>query len=801
MRRLSAGLLVVAAVAWTAAVPSPDSYFGHRMGADRTVLDWPRVVSYFHALEKSSDRLRLTELGKSTEGRPFIAVTIAAPETLRRLDRYAWIQRKLADARTTPASEAERLVAEGKTVVMITCSIHSTELASTPAAIEFAYKLLTADTPKRRAILADTILILVPTLNPDGLDLVSSWYRKTLGGNFEGTSPPELYQKYAGHDNNRDWYFFTQAETRLTVDRLHNLWHPQIVYDVHQQGVAASRIFVPPWMDPIEPNIDPILAQECNQVGAGIASDLTAAGKTGVVINALYDFWSPARHYQAYHGGLRVLTEAASARLASPITVRPEQVETSALGYNPRERSWNYLEPWTGGQWHLRDIVDYELTAMESVMYQAALRREDMLRNFYRVGRRAIEGPDGALVFPPLQPDPAAARKLLETLAFGLVEVERAGAAFEAAGSQYGPGAYIIRLRQPYGPFAKTLLERQDYPDLRLYPGGPPKRPYDVTAHTLPLLMGVRVDPLASVPKVALRPAREFAFQLAARRPPFNGLPAGDSDSWAAVNRMWRAGEAVWRDAGSGDFFPEFVPLRNTSRLARPRLGVYRSFIPAIDEGWTRWVLEQFGFEYASVRNPEVLSGPLRNRYDVLIFPDQTPASIHSGYRAGSMPPEYVGGLGDRGAEALKTFAAAGGTLIFLNRSCEYATSRLGIPLKNAVRDLPNREFYAPGALLNVQIDPASPLAYGLPGAFAIWNESSPAWDARASSDARVVLRYPDSGLLASGWLLGEKYLAGKAAVVEYRMVAGRAILFGMRPQYRGQSWQTFKLLFNALVQ
>lgn len=801
MRRLTAGLLIAAAVAWAAAVPTPEAWFGHRMGADRTVLDWARVVSYFQALEKASDRLRAAELGKSTEGRPFIAVTIAAPETLRRLDRYAWIQKKLADPRTTPPAEAEQLIAQGKTVVMITCSIHSTELGSTPAAVELAYKLLTDDRPKHRAILANTIVILVPTLNPDGLDLVSRWYRKTLGGNFEGTNPPELYQKYVGHDNNRDWYFFTQAETRLTVERLHNVWHPQIVYDVHQQGAAASRMFVPPWMDPIEPNIDPILAQECNQVGAGIASDLTAAGKTGVVINALYDFWSPARHYQAYHGGLRILTEAASARLASPMTLRAEQIDTSALGYNPRDRSWNYLEPWTGGEWRLRDIVDYELIAMESLLYQAALRREDMLRNFYRIGRRAIDGPDAAFVLPPLQPDPAAARRLLETLAFGQVEIERAGAAFEAAGKQYAPGAYVIRLRQPYGRFAKTLLERQDYPDLRLYPGGPPKRPYDVTAHTLPLLMGVAVDPLASVPRVALRPAREFTFQLAARRPPFNGLPAADSDSWRAVNRMWKAGEGVWRDSGSGDFFPEFVPFRNTTKLARPRIGVYRSFVPAIDEGWTRWVLEQFGFEYATVRNPEVLAGGLRKRYDVLIFPDQPAASIASGYRGGSMPEEFTGGLGDKGAEALKGFAEAGGTLVFLNRSCDYATPGLGISLKNAVRDISNREFYAPGALLNVRIDAASTLAYGLPGTFAIWNESSPAWDVPANSGARALVRYPDSGLLASGWLLGEKYLAGKAAVVDYRMGAGRAVLFGMRPQYRGQSWQTFKLLFNALVE
>jgi hypothetical protein len=163
----------------------------------------------------------------------------------------------------------------------------------------------------------------VPSLNPDGVDIVTRWYRRTLGTPFEGTGPPELYQKYVGHDNNRDWYMFTQKETQLTVAKLHNVWHPQIVYDVHQMGSNAARIFVPPWLDPIEPNIDAILMQESNMIGTAMATDLTAAGQQGVAIHAMYDFWTPSRHYQAFHGGMRILTESASAKLASPITVAP----------------------------------------------------------------------------------------------------------------------------------------------------------------------------------------------------------------------------------------------------------------------------------------------------------------------------------------------------------------------------------------------------------------------------------------------------------------------------------------------
>ncbi len=780
-----------------ASLPAPDRFFGHEIGADRTVLDWDRVVAYFRVLEKGSTTLRVNELGRTTEGRPFIAVTIAAPETLRDLDKYRLIQEKLADPRRTNAAEASQLISSGKAIVMITCSIHSTELASTHTAVEFAYRMLTAASPKLKAILNETILILVPSLNPDGLDLVTGWYRKTAGTPFEGTEPPALYHKYVGHDNNRDWYFFSQQETRLTVSGLHNVWHPQIVYDVHQQGPYASRMFVPPWLDPIEPNIDPIIVQQCNSFGAGMAADLTAAGKTGIAINALYDFWTPARHYQAYHGGLRILTESASARLASPITVRPDQIARTALGYDPRERSWNYLEPWLGGTWRLRDIIDYQEIAWESLLFQAAVRREDLLRNFYSIGQRALSRTEPyAFVIPAGPADPGATRKMLETLAFGLVEIEKAESPFRANGKQYAAGSFVIRLAQPYGAFAKTLLERQRYPDLRQYPGGPPRRPYDVTAHTLPLLMGVGVDLIPAPFSARLTRISDFATP---REEPAR-LPAGDTATWPEVNRIWRAGASVWRDPASGDFYRSAQSGKEVREIRRPRIGLYKSFDPNIDEGWTRWLLEQFQFAYSSVGNSVVRGGNLRRQFEVLIFPDQSEASIEDGYRAGSMPAEFCAGLGEQGAAALKQFASEGGTLVFLNGSAQYAVRRLGLNLKNVLEGVPASEFYCPGSLVNVTLDQHHPLTLGLPREIAIWTDASPAWEIPEGAPARAIAVYLDSGILASGWLLGAERLSGRSALVDYKMGPGHVILFGMSPQYRAQSYRTFKLLFNAFL-
>lgn len=783
--------LCVAAMLTAAPVPNPASHFGHPIGVDRELLDWDKVVSYFKSLPKASDRILVEEIGKTTLGRPYIYAIISAPENLKQLDRWKQQQAKLADPRKLAGTDPQQLIVNGKTVVLITCSIHSTEVASTHTAVEFAYKMLTEDTPKHRAILQNTIFLLVPSLNPDGVDIVTQWYRKTLNTPYEGSMPPELYHKYVGHDDNRDWYIFSQVETQLAISKIHNVWHPQIVYDVHQQGLYASRMFVPPWLDPVEPNLDPIIVQWCNAIGSAMAADLTAAGKTGVAINAMYDFWSPARNYQSYHGGLRILSESASARLATPITVKPQDITENALGYDPRVRSWNYLEPWMGGEWHLRDIIDYQLIAMESCLYHAAIQHEDMLRSFYTVSvRQNQRATPYAFVIPADQADPGAARKMLETLQFGMVDIEQAKAPFQVGEKQYAAGSYVVRMKQPYGGFAKALLEKQDYPDLRLYPGGPPKRPYDTTAETLPLLMGVQVDTVKDTFAASLSPSQTVSFAKA-QGP---ALSASDTDSWKSVNQIWKSGGSVYRDATTGNF----APTGSGTAVKAPRVGLYRSYIPQMDEGWTRWLLDQFGFTYTSVKNPEILAGNLRQKYDVIVFPDQNPQSIQNGYREGMMPPEYTGGLGEKGAAALKEFAQAGGTLVFLNESSEWAIERLGLPVKNVLRGAASRDFYSPGSLLNVTLQQPNPLTYGLPASVAIWSEQSPAFE--VSGDAKSIAQYVPSHVLASGWLLGEKLLVNKSALVDAPVGQGHVLLFGLRPQYRAQSYQGFKLLFNALL-
>ena len=763
---ISAGLLVSASASAYAqraapSVPTPASILGFEPGTDRKLPSWEQVVRYFKAIDAASPRVTVRTLGKTTMGRPFIAAFIGDPATLANLPRYREIQRKLADPRTRTAAERAGLIASGKNVVLITSSIHSTEVGGFMTPLRLADRLVRGEDEETRSIRANTLVILVPSLNPDGVDIVGDWYRATLGTKYEGSSPPTLYHKYVGHDNNRDWYAFTQVETQLTIDSLHNVWHPEIVNDIHQQGSYGSRIFIPPYLDPIEPNVDPILMAGVNSMGMAMAWRMTAEGKTGIATNAAYDAWTPARAYQHHHGGIRILTETASAQLATPLDVPAESL-TISRGYDARTSSWNFLSPWPGGQWRIGDIVDYQTSASWALLATAAHDRAAWLESFARVSERAVDGKRAAgredwpvaFAIPAAQRDSVALATLLRILQRGQVEVHRSTNPLTVGATTVPAGSYIIPTAQPYGSFAKAMLERQHYPDLREYPGGPPRRPYDVTAHTLPLLLGVSTVTLAdTMPAVGATIATVPAPPLSA------------------------------------------PGLTNGTR----RIALYRSYNPSMDEGWTRFVLEQYRIPYTSVVDRDIRAGGLSKRFDVIIIPDQSPSGLKRGATRENYPDSLKGGLGDAGATALNAFVNEGGTLVALNEASDYVIEILALPVKNALDDYTNVEFYAPGSLLRVVPNASHPWARSFASDNAVWFEEGPAFEILDPARATAVATYPATDPLLSGWLLGGEKLAGKAALVEARVGQGRAVLFGFRPQYRAQSSATYRLLWDAL--
>ncbi|MCC6628457.1 MAG: hypothetical protein IT340_13795 [Chloroflexi bacterium] len=626
----------------------------------------------------------------------------------------------------------------------------------------------------------------------------------------------------------------TQAETRLVVEQVHNAWWPHIVYDLHQMGHDGPRFVVPPYIDPIDPNVDPILQQELAALGLTMAAELTAEGRAGVATNIIFDAYSPSRAYQHYHGGVRILSEAASVRIATPISLRPDELR-EMRGFNPRQASWNHPLPWRGGEWRLRDIVEYEKTATLALLGHAARYRDRWLRHFATVLRLACERAGGspyAYILPAQQRDPGVAAELVGVLLTGGVEVEQAERTFTAGGVIYPAGSRVVRLGQPFGAYAKTLLEVQRYPDLRLYPGGPPRPPYDITAHTLPLQMGVEAIVVSQPFEARLQPVTEA-------RPPAPAIVAGarygytiaprTNDSARLVNRLLAHGVAVHRlpaaRVGRGELAAgawlvsgaaggvaleaamqdlaviveplAAAPAREATRVRSPRLGLYRSWRQSgTDEGWTRFVLEGFEFPLHTLHDRDIRQGRLRARYDAIILPSQPVPDIVEGNREGDYPPDVAGGIGLQGFDCLRAFVEDGGVLIVLGQACEAAIAYLYLPVTNVLAGLKSEEFYSPGSLLRVLVDPAHPLGYGFRRQETVMFVHGPAFEARAGS---VAVRYPLSDPVLSGWLLGADYLADRAAIVEVPVGRGRVTLIGPRVQFRAQTRGAYRFLFNAI--
>ena len=828
-----------------AGIPTPSDFLKMKIGGDGVLASYDQIAAYFRAVDPLSDRITVEDLGPTTMGHPMLNAVITSPENMKRLEYFRDINNRLYDPRRTSPDEARRLIADGKTIVAVQMSIHSTEVAATQVAMEQLYKFATDDSPRMKTLLDNTIILMMPSHNPDGTQMVAEWNDKTRGTPYEGSNVPFLYHKYTGHDDNRDWYMFTQKESRMTVEKVWNRWHPEISYDLHQMGSNAARLFIPPYVDPWDPNVNPILISEMSMLGSTMAAELAGQGKDGVVIHAMYDGWTPARGYTNYHGGIRFLTEAASVRLASPITLSFEQLG-KGIGYDAKERAWNFPRPWRGGTWHLRNIMDYENAAMDALLDHAAAYRTTWLSNFYKINSDAVGRTDPltgkdkpfAIVFPASQKDPASTFKLLETLQFADLEIHRARAPFTADGKQYPAGTHVILMAQPSSSFAKTLTEVQHYPDLRQYPGGPPQRPYDVTAYTMPLLMGVETihvqQPFTADLELLKTPIATPGGTMSARAKKAYAF-AHDNAGLMAMIRLTRAGlhvvstpTAIVVPADQPQAFEQVsaaakaVPIQVKAiddampggvTEKAPRVGMYKSYVASMDEGWTRWIFEQWGIDYTSLENKDVKAGSLRAKFDAIVLPQQGARSITNGFASGSMPPEYVGGLGEDGAAALKAFVEAGGTLVALDSASMWPIQAFKLPVKNVLEGLAgsgeggggggnigpdSAAFYAPGSIVRTKVDVNNPIAHGSEADGIAWFEQSPAFE--VSGNARSVVTYPASGSpLLSGWLLGAEKLNGKTAVVDAPVGKGRVILFGFRPQYRAQTWATFKLLFNAL--
>jgi len=842
-----------------ATVTTPDKFFGFRIGADRKMARWDKMVEYYTLLARQSPRLKVVNMGPTTMGNPFLAVYISSPKNLARLETLRAWNLKLTDPRGVPQTEIKRIVTEGKAVVLQSMSMHATEIGGTQMAVELIYDLAARTDEETLRILDNVVAIMVPGFNPDGEIMVTDWYNKYIGTEYEGSNYPSLYQKYVGHDNNRDAFMSNMIESQYMSKLLFRDWKPEAYVDHHHMGANGARIFLPPYAEPVRPSADPLVWRELSWYGAHMAYKEEEQNLSGAINMAIYSGWGHMGFHwiTPFHNIAGMLTESASASLATPLDMPPDRLQGNTRGLPVYEEQTTFPHPWPGGVWHLRDIVDRQKVAAWAALDLAARNKETVLENAYlkasRQTERGAAAKVKAYVIPINQHDPLTAIRMVNKLLGQGVDVHRVGQPFTHEGKQYAAGSFVVSMAQPKMGVVRWLLGRTFYPDntYTREANGNPIRPYDMSTDTMDEFMGVAADPVSTpvtVPMTLLTGLVTPAGKVAKGS---NGylIDGNLNDAMHAVNLLLDKNVAVRRvdqatpTARQGDFVVDGAApdalVATTARatgvdfaslatdlagvshaVKRQRIAMYERYGGGnSDQGWTQFTLEQFGFPYHDIKDAELKAGNLNANFDVIILPNDNVGTLTGagggrggrggggGGRAGggggpATPPEYRSGFGDEGVNALKAFVQAGGTLLTFGEAGTLPIERFGLPLKDVVAGKNSKEFWSPGSTFKVKVDKGNPLAYGMPeDALATWLAGSQAYDITDSTaKVETILSYIDKDILQSGWLNGEALIARKAAMVSVPMGTGRVVLIGFRPQHRSQTHGTFKLVFNALL-
>ena len=868
-----------------AQLTSPEEQFGYRLGTDYQLVNYEGLTDYWHLLAEQSDRMTLESIGKTSEGREQWMATITSPANRPNLDRYKEIAQRLAHAEGIGEEEARALAAEGKAVIWIDGGLHANEVLGIQQLMELVWQMVSRDDAETMRFLDDVIL-LATHANPDGHALVANWYMRhddPLERTTQGV--PVLYNKYAGHDNNRDFYMASLAESENMNRVVYREWFPQIVYNHHQTGPQGTVMFAPPFRDPPNHNLDPIIITSLDQVGSAMHHRFVVEGKGGTTMRrgASYSTW--------WNGGLRTTPYFKNMiGLLTETIGHPTPIEIPFLP-NRQISHADLPLPVTPGMWHFRQSVDYSQTANRAVLDYASRNREHLLFNIWRMGMNSIErgsrdawtvlpnwidqvaedvGPRGSLddyeahlrdpakrdargyILPSDQRSFSTATRFVNTLLKNGVTVHQATDDFNVGGKDYPAGSYVVVTAQAFRPHVIDMFEPQNHPNDFQYPGGPPIAPYDNAGWTLALQMGVEFDRILDGFSGPFQPipwlAEPLPGTVAGADSPAGYVVDHVNAAFTAVNRILASGGQVFWieetfDAAGTSFEPGafFIPAAAATRpeledwatqlglsfhavaaapastfeLTHARVGLWDRYGGSMPSGWTRYVLEDFEFNFEVIYPPDIDAGNLNDRFDVIVLPDGAMGGGR-GFSFGgpgeeflaTLPDSLRGRVGSLSSEtsvpALREFVENGGTVVAVGTSTRLG-QEFGLPLTSFLVDadgngLSRDDYFTPGSIHDIRVEHGSPITHGLGERVHVLHSHSPVYQiGDGAMNVRRLAWYDSATPLVSGWAWGQHHLEGGTSMIEADVGAGKLFLFGPKITFRSQPHGTFPLLFNGI--
>ena len=767
---------------------APADYFGFQPGSDRKLFSYDEMIAYLKLLDENSPLLQLEVIGSSPEGKKMYIAFISSSENIAALDELKVINKELALNSALSEEKRREYFEKGKVFVYATLSMHSTEVGPSQSAPLIAYDLLTTKDKKKVAWLKDVVFMMVPAHNPDGMERVVDNYKKHLGSKYEGASLPDVYHKYVGHDNNRDFVILSQEDTKAIAAVYNQTWFPQVMVEKHQMGSTGVRYFVPPNHDPIAENIPAGVFSWAGLFGQNMANDMTGAGLEGVAQHYLFDdYWPGSTETCIWKNVIGFLTEAASVRTASPVYVEANELSVGGKGLSEYKKSINMLLPWDGGWWRLGDIVEYEIVSTMSILKTAALYKEDILKFRNDICREMVSmGKNQApyyYILPRKQHDAGELVNLVALLREHGIQLYSLNQDLVIEDIAFYSGDIVVPLAQAFRPFIKEVMEVQEFPERHYTPGGELIKPYDITSWSLPLHRNVKSIEINTkdVELESMLTPLEEDFSMAVKNWDDANrviLSVDNNESFRAaflalekgvpVSRLTTDVQVGDKNIEKGSFvvplggktkqeareiiesvrFP-VIPIANkagymTEELELPRIALIETYFHDMDAGWTRYVFDSYHIPYTKVRPHELKDKDLEKKYDVIIFPDVDKNLLMEGkykagesYYQGNYHPDYTKGMGKEGKQALMEFINNGGLVISWGRSAglfegqqkigkENQSEEFILPFKDISENLRKEGLYVPGSLLEITIVQDHPLTLGMPESTGVFSRGRP---------------------------------------------------------------------------